>query len=307
VLVRNERFWDVNSIQPDEIQIKIIDDPKIAFDLYQLGKLDVIGEPLSEIPFGVLRNKQLYNIYTKDVTAIQWYTLNCQKPPFISDKCRRAISLAIDRNRLAAEVLAGFEKPSRSLLAHTLSAIHDIPLAHDILAARELFQAGLLEQGLTTAPPIKIRIYNQEPYRAIAEEVALMLYAVFAMEVSVETVSWETFFNELPKREHDILGITWYSWYQDPLYTFEIFTNPGHEMNSAGWTDSTYQELVHELREDVTNLELRKKIELYLLKKMPVVPLVDHTFRYMKHSQIDNILFSHLGNIDFRWAKLYNS
>lgn len=306
ILVRNERFWDATTVHPDEILIKIIDDPKLAFDLFRQGKLDVIGEPLSEIPFEILQNRHLYNIYTKDVSAIQWYTLNTQKAPFGSEKCRQAISLAIDRNKLAAETLFGFEKPSTSLLATTLSMINDIPIAYDIGTARQLFQAGLEEQGLELCPPLSIRVYNQEPYRNIASKVADMLYHALNIHVTVEIVSWETFFNELPRREHDILGITWYSWYQDPLYTFEIFTNPSHEMNGAGWTDLVYQELVQKLRAESKNDALVKQIELYLLEKMPVVPLVGHTFRYMKSQRIENISLSHLGNIDFRWTKLYN-
>ncbi len=306
-LVRNDNYWNAASVEPERLDINIIEDPKQAYTLFQERKIDIVGEPLSEIPFQAKTSESRAPLICQDVSALLWFVCNTSRPPFRSKKCRHALSLALNRNEIIDKILGGSEKSAHSLIADSYSRIEKEVIIFDPVKAKHLFTSGLEEQGLRYSDlrPIKIRVYNQEPYKRMSEYAKQAWNEILGIPFVIENVSWDTFFSEIPKRNYDMLALSWYSWYQDSHYTLDNFRTASNAMNVACWEDSYYQELLNKAdaaTSDELRTELLKHAEAYLMHELPVIPICGHTFRYMKDPRIDRIYISHLGNIDLKWT-----
>jgi len=246
-------------------------------------------------------------LLSQDVAAVLWFVFNVTRTPFKSHKCRHAFSLAIDRTKILEKVLGNTEKLACSIVTDSLSRLKREPLPYDPEKARELLAKGLFEQGVELAdlPPLRLRIYNHQRHRLIAEELKRMWKDVLGISIHIEIVSWETFFDEISKRNYDMTALSWYSWYKDALYTLDNFRYASNDMNISCWEDSYLQEVLAEAEKTSTlekREELLKTAEAFIMHRLPVMPICGHTFRYMKDPHIDRICISHLGNIDLKWT-----
>lgn len=307
-VVKNERYWDHNRVSLERIDISIIEDPLHALELFERGELDWIGEPLSETPMCIVKQNNPF-LHSQPMSAVQWYILNALTPPFRSSKVRRAFSYAINRHAIIKSCLYGDERPSHSILPASLSLLENkTSLPHDIEFARKLFREGMEEQGLSDSflRPLRFVIYDQEPHKSIAKLVVKGWEEAFGITIQLEIVPWHDFFaKRMGKKEHDILGCVWYSWFRDPLYTFDILKNQSNSINSSKWTSEAFSHLVDraELSTDKDQrCSLLREAEKLVMREMPIIPIFDYSSRYLKNDAVQNIYVSHVGNVDFKWT-----
>jgi oligopeptide transport system substrate-binding protein len=306
-VIKNEHYWDKERVAIEHIDIKLIEDPLIALQLFEQGELDWLGEPLSETPLCLFKERNP-RIHTYPMAAVQWYDFNVQHPPFRSAKVRRAFSYALDRPAIIKKFLYGDEKPSHSILPPSLSLLDSQnPLDFNLEIAQKLFQEGLEEQGLEEAilKPLKMVVYDREPHKTIARAVIHAWEEAFGLSFVLEVVSWHDFFERIRGSTHDILGHVWYSWYKDPLYSLSLFKSKTNSMNSSRWSNEKYTKLIDTAEVEIDNNQrksLLKDAEEMILHEMPIVPVFDYNSRYLKNEHVDNIYVSHLGNVDFKWT-----
>jgi oligopeptide transport system substrate-binding protein len=308
VVVKNERYWDRDKVSLEEIDISIIENPLVALELFEQGELDWLGEPISETPLCLFQQKRP-DIHMQPMSAVQWYVLNVQRPPFCSAKVRRAFSYAIDRLAIIKNVLYGDERPASSVLPASLSLLGDQQsLFYDPQEAKRLFAEGLEEQGLTPAmlKPIHLVCYDQEPHKSIARTVIQSWKDIFGICVVLDVVGWHEFFEKLGG-VNDIIAPVWYSWYQDPMYSLAIFKSASSTINASKWSDDRLVALLNRA-EDTKEREERsfllRETERIVMQEMPIIPIVDYNSRYLKNEALENIYVSYLGNVDFKWASV---
>lgn len=306
-LIKNERYWDKERLAIDQIEMKIIEKPQRALQLYDEGKLDWIGEPISEIPLANIRRKDP-RIITEPVLAVQWFTLNTQNAPFKSSKVRRAFSYALDRKRLIQECLFGEERASHSILPSALSLLPpDNHLPYDPDYAVTLFKDGLEEQGLSKLRPLTMVINDQEPHTTVAKYIIGVWQEAFDISITLNILDWHEFISRRKSAPEDISGTVWCSWFRDPLYTFGVLKTPTTPMNGSKWKDATFTSLV-EQAEKTTDKHQRRKLlksaEQLIMREMPIIPVFDFNARYMKNDALNNIYVTPFGNIDFSWCSL---
>lgn len=308
-VIKNDRYWDKERVQIEEIDISIIEDPMVALSLFEQGELDWLGEPLSETPLCLFKNERP-DLHIQPMSSVQWFAINTQHPPFCSSKVRRALSLALDRSAIIKEILHGDERISHSILPASLSLLDpNQPLECNVEKARDLFSEGLTDQNLSSSSlkPIKILVYDQDPHKSIARVVARSWERAFHVPFVIEVVRWHEFFERYGRSSHDILANVWYSWYKDPMYTLGILRSSSNSINFSRWSHDQLNTLLdraeasHHKRQRES---LLRDAEQLVMEEMPIIPLFDHSSRFLKNEAVDNIYISHLGNIDFKFASL---
>lgn len=195
-LEKNEHYWDKQQVTVEHIDIKLIEDPLVALQLFEQGELDWLGEPLSETPLCLYKQRNPCTD-ANPMAAVQWYDFNVQHPPFRSAKVRRAFSYALNRPAIIKEVLYGDERPSHSILPPSLSLLDSQrPLDYDLEMALKLFHEGMEEQGLMDSilKPLKIVVYDREPHKTIARAVIHAWEEAFGISIVLDVVSWNEFF-----------------------------------------------------------------------------------------------------------------
>jgi ABC-type oligopeptide transport system substrate-binding subunit len=78
-------------------------------------------------------------------------------------------------------------------------------------------------------------------------------------------------------------------------------------MNFSQWHNSTYTKYLERAENCTDNrarLELLHEAESIVMQELPIIPLFYYSFKYMKKEYLDNIYLSHLGQIDFKWARI---
>ncbi len=130
--------------------------------MYEKGELDWIGHPFTLLPHDAIDRYARSNEFcSKPISAVYWLCLNTKSFPLNSAKLRRALSVALDRQALAAHVMPG-EIPSKSAIPVTLSlhGLDEIYRDSDFKEANRLFQEALVELNLKREefPPLNLAI-----------------------------------------------------------------------------------------------------------------------------------------------------
>lgn len=308
-LVKNMRYWDMENVSLERIDISIIDDPSYALRLFEQGELDWVGEPLSELPLRAIHQKDP-RIHTHQLSAVQWFFLNTLRPPFGSKKVRQAFSLALDRQRVVKECGYGDERTSKSILPATMSLLEQQePLPCDRQKARQLFEEGLSEQGLTRSMlrPLRVVVYDQEHHKSIAREVAKQWEETFDIPVVIDIEGWHQFFSNMGSGAHDVLACMWYSWFRDASYSFGILKDRTNPLNSSKWHSPEFVRLCRAAEQERAGKNrdsFLRQAEAIAMDEMPVVPVFEYKSCYMKSDDVDHVYVSHVGNVDFRWTTI---
>ncbi|HEU5163629.1 MAG TPA: ABC transporter substrate-binding protein [Thermoanaerobaculia bacterium] len=148
VLRRNAQYWDKERPHIDELRFRLdYKSSKDATNAFLRGDLDIVhGVPLSMVadlqqdplyaPY-LLNNVQLHTSY------LAW---DCSSPPFDRADVRRAIGLAVDRDKINRRIYSGLAVMAKSLLPPGVIGYDPAlePPPHDPEKARQLLrQAGI--------------------------------------------------------------------------------------------------------------------------------------------------------------------
>lgn len=108
VLTRNPSYWEEGRPYLDGINYQLSFDPSTAALKLERGEVDVLGDgvPLADIP-RVMADPELGKlVHSQPLVAISSLFMNVEMEPFDNVRVRRALSWAIDRDRLV-ELQAG--------------------------------------------------------------------------------------------------------------------------------------------------------------------------------------------------------
>jgi oligopeptide transport system substrate-binding protein len=304
-LFKNSWYWDKDHVFLDRIDISIVENSLQALRLFEQGQLDWIGEPLCDTPLELVRNKDP-RVLSRKIPAVQWFALNVQEAPFQSKKVRQALSYALDRKAIISHCLGGDERPSHSILPQSVSLLEGGEgLPYNPSLARALLHEGLAEQHLhiSTLPSLRLLSIDREPQRTIVERVVRFWRENLGLSIQVEFSHQRLFIEKVSERSHHITATVWYSWFHDPLYTFETLRNPNFRINASRWGNETFTELVEKAEHmPAQRKEFLEQAEMFVMEEMPIIPVFDYTARYLKNNSLENVCIARLGNIDFRWA-----
>lgn len=306
--VKNENYWNEEDVSIERIHMRIIENPKTAWKLFQKGELDWIGEPLSLLPQSLMKSPPV-NINYHNTNGVQWFALNTKKTFFANKKIRHAFSLGVDRETIVNTCRFGKERICHSLLSEKLSMCDpQSQLPYDPKKAVRLFREALEEMGQNSSQiSLKMIVYDSESLVFITKQVAQMWEKLFGIHIDVEVLEWHQFFDTIPHFSYDIVSIIWYSWFNHALYTFETLTNKNKTMNLCQWNHPDFQKLVEQIISSRTNEERQrytKAAESLLIDEMPIIPVFEYLSQYAKNKALENMYISPVGNIDFRWAQI---
>ena len=269
VVDRNPLFWDNSNTKLDRIVFLPMKESAAVFDLYKAGELEAteVINPIVPRPFQ-LKDKKDY--LTSPSPIIGYLSINTTRPPFNDVNVRRALSMAINRQKIADQL--GEAQPFSGFVP--LMAGYEVAKGTDFnpQKARELLSAAGFPEG-HGFPEIEILFYEHSDKRVI-EATQRMLQNELGVRVT-----------PVAKRPRDVLssrraltynGLTscmWVADYVDPSNFLSLFADAN---NVAGWRDTKIEELLRianaEKDPDRRGLLLRD-VEKSLLEAQPVIPL----------------------------------
>lgn len=308
-LARNPYYWDAKNVFLSGIDITIISDSRVAFQMYQRGELDWIGDPFSSIPLDeVPRLLQSGQLKTKDVLGVSWLYCNTSFYPLSSSKIRRALAYAINRKEICDAIFFG-HTPLRSPLPKTMTFLSEEELYRDgdVEEARILFAEGIKELDISfdAFAPLILNHSHIPGQKELASAVCSQWQRAFNINVQSVEKSWPALTTIFDKREYHIGGCYRHFFYSDPFYIFNLFKEPTNVHNASGWKHRQFQEFVN-LASATSSLAERHaclfQAEKILLEEMPVIPTHHTTAQYLTRDKLKGIHLCHSGDVDFKWV-----
>lgn len=230
-LVPNEKYFGGRPYL-DRVIFKIIPNPTTLLTQLQTGEIDMmIGVPPAEVKRLQANNPHL-KIYPVSGRVYYYLGYNEALPQFASATVRKAITMAIDREKLVDALLYGFGKVCVGPIPPMLSwAYNDTitPFPYDLAAARKLLESegwsdtdgdGWLDKdGKPFEFTIKTDASNQ-----VKSDLAVIVQEQLkkiGIKVDIQLIEWTTYLKQLKERDFEAhIGGWSTSLYVDPTPVF---------------------------------------------------------------------------------------
>jgi ABC-type transport system substrate-binding protein len=248
-----------------------------ALTMYENDEIDLTGVGTTDIervrdPNEPL-NAELHESESLDVFYIGF---NTQEEPFNDDRVRRALSMSIDKELLANEILAGLVLPARGVLPPGMNGYNEglegLPFDPD--AARDLLEeAGgpdILEDVvlLTTGR-------GASPSDAL-EAIVAMWEENLGVTVAIEQQDLGLFLRTIDEHEFQMFNLGWIADYPDPQNFLDIKLHSQSSNNETQYSNPEVDRLLDQARtelDEATRLDLYQQAEEIIVQDAPWIPL----------------------------------
>lgn len=309
VLKKNPHYWDKESVKLDKMELHIIEDEMTQLSLFEKGKLDWVGAPLSLLPLDSLdKLKNLSSFHSFRTASLYFYSFNTKKFPLDNLKLRKALAYAINRKELIKYVSQGEEEPAFSLLSSKIHGLHKKYFEDgDLKEARKLFKEALDEMRLTedTFPTLVLSYPSVHARHVMAQAIQQQWQKSLGIKVVLESKEWQVFLSDLNNRNYEIGALGRGTHHLDPIYFLSLFKTKNQATNRTGWENQQYIDMLDKscfVRDQEAREKLLQEAEELFISEMPIAPIFFPTNYYLKNPQLKGVFLSDVGSVDFKWA-----
>lgn len=304
-LEKNLFYWNAEKIPLKNIKISIVPEEQVAVLLFEKGEVDWIGKPLSKIPLDSLSFlKKNQCLEYSPPSTLYHYIINTETPPFNNKKIRQALGLAINREEIVKNFLESNEMPAFSILPpHSTLQKKAIFTDNDKKRAKALFSEGLKELNLTIEEFPQIYITHVISDKKFPEIIQQQWKEIFGIKVKINKLDWHSCLSKMKKNEYHLIGISWESWINDPIYNLRFYEIQKKDINPE--IISLLNQSDHEVNPDKRRLYLQQA-EYKLIDDMYIIPIYFRTDPCLKKKYVKGFFFTPQGNPDFTYTYIDN-
>jgi oligopeptide transport system substrate-binding protein len=280
-LKKNPFYWDATNTQSEIIDLLPVGSPNTALNLYERGQADIVWDKElipSELVDVLLQRPDFHSF---NYLGTYFFRFNVTHKPFDNPLVRRALALAVDKERIVKKITRAGELTTSHLVPD--GAQNYTPpegLGHDPELARKLLaEAGY--PGGKGFPRFEY-LFNAagggggKIHESIAIELQQMWRDELGIQMDLRQVETQVFWGMQTRLEYSLCKSSWVGDYNDANTFLGMFVT-GDGNNETGWGNPQYDGLIHAANEE-TDLKKREKIfqqaETILIRdEVPIVPL----------------------------------
>ncbi len=298
VLQRNPYFHSHESVAIEQLDYLPIPNPNTELNLYRAGNLH-ITETIPPARYKWLMENYPGQLQISPYLGTFFLGLNLRKPPLANNPdLRRALSMAIDRDKLTQLVLASGEKSANSLVPPGIAGYSTATFEIDARSqaereqqAKKLYQAA----GYSTKKPLRLelRINSSATHRRMALAVAAMWKQNLGVITQIVNEEWKVFVNN--RRQGVVTEVFrggWIGDYPDPTTFLSLFVSDNVQ-NWSAYNSPRYDNLLA-LAATESDPDLRHQIlqraEQQLLNDMPMIPLYYYVSRHLVNPRVSGYM-----------------
>lgn len=310
---KNPYYYDAASISVPGVNMQVLTDQQQLMMSFEKGEADIIpvfGELLeiagsregtSEIPGG----------------TVDYFCPNSERRFFQNKNIRIALSLAVDREKIANKVLKfGYTPAKRLIPPNTIfdSEGKDLgeetekyrdTIGYDPDLARQYWEKGLSELGVTSitadfivsADPGFIDFVKQEWERCLP-----------GFKMDIRSLPGKAYLQEMNEGNYDICYAGWAADYSDPTAYLSVFRSDSL-FNFSRYRNEEYDRILDECGEEPLALDEKKRneklqeVEDMLIEDAIVIPLFFEGSVQMISPRVKGVVFNSFSPVvSFNWA-----
>lgn len=285
---RNEHFRAAASVQIPMVRYHHIPDPLTEYTRYRAGDLHITytlpNGRMARLPEAIAGD-----LHSGPQLGVYYYGFAVDRPPFAGHPgLRRALSMVIDRDLLAAKVLGDGELPAWSWVPPGVDGYAgprvewaDWPVGRRLKEAQRLYA----EAGYSAAQPLQVEIaYNKSP---LHDRIALVVSAMWKQHLGVQATLRAEEFRVLRQRidlrEAAVFRASWLADYNDP-YSFLQLMRGDFGINLPRFANDSYDRLLDAAAltpDRADRASLLAQAEQVVLEEAPVLPLYFYVAKHL--------------------------
>jgi len=275
-LRKNPRYWDAANTQSEIIDLLPINSPATALNLYQSGQVDIAWDK-NVIPvelLDVLLRRPDFHVF--NFLGSYFIRCNVTRKPFDDPRVRRALALAVDKNRIVKKILKAGEQTAAHLVPDgTANYLPPDGLDYNPDLAKQLLaEAGY--PGGKGFPRLDYIFDTVKVDEDIAVELQQMWRDTLGIDMELRGLEWKVYLGSLDRLDYDLARSSWVGDYNDPQTFLGMFIS-GDGNNRTGWKNPSYDALISAANDepDLTKrAQIFRQAETLLVKdEVPVIPL----------------------------------
>lgn len=273
---KNPHYWDVQNVRNNVVDFLPLESATTALNLYATGAADIIWDK-DLIPTDLLDSiLPRPDSHTFQFLGTYFVRFNVLRPPFDDARVRKALCLAIDKQRIVERITRAGE-PVASHFTPTGVANYTAPegLGYDPELARKLLaEAGYA--GGQGFPRFSYLFNTTRLHERIGVEMQEMWKRELGITVELRQAEWQVYLDAQTALEYETSRGSWIGDYNDANTFLDVFlSNNGN--NRTGWTNTVYDGLIHSANEQTNSQRraaLMREAETILVRdELPILPL----------------------------------
>lgn len=311
---KNDDYWDADAVDTDTVTFKFLQDTQSAMLEFQQGNIDVVK--LASEQVDAYKNEEGF---TTRLTGYAWrLDFNYEVDKLNNLDLRKAISLAIDRNSLADDVLKDGSIAAKGFIPEQFAYGPDgkdyretsgdlIDTDADADAAEAEYEKAKAALGGDVT--IDLLYEDSEACKAVAENLQQQLQtALPGLTVTMNCKPKKTRLELSNSHQYEVMLTRWGPDYADPQTYLDLFrsTRAGY---TGTYVNDDYNTLLYKafFGEDAADAEKRwadmVEAEKMLIDDVAMVPLYQNGGAMMINPKVSGIEF-HSGGVDsYRFVK----
>ena len=207
--------------------------------------------------------------------ATYFYRMNVERPPLDDSRVRRALSMAIDRQKIIDAVAKGDQIPAFNLTPPGTGG-YESPaiITHDAEGARKLLAAAGFPGG-QGFPSIELLYNTSDGHRALAEALQQMWRTELGIDITLYNQEAKVWNDTMREGNYHIARTGWVGDYLDASTFLDLMTTENGN-NQTNWSNARYDALIEKSRTVIdksARFDLYREAESILMQDSPIIPL----------------------------------
>jgi len=301
-LISLERFSDYygEAAFLDEIHFRIY--PGVGYEQivadFQMGKLEempVYGKVREELSMG--KGLQWFH---RPSLSLLFYGIRGDHPFLKNPELRKALSMAIDREKLIRRVYKGQFEPARTILPPGMPGYHpqNRMFLDDMSLARDHLKRALGERT-DSIPPLEIVSGSQSPFAKAELNFVRERWAQLGIDVKIKFITdWARFEAYIRSNAVQIYRYAWFADMPDPdSFLLSLFASDS-PVNFMRFQNKKVDQMLRSARgitDPLKRAKMYRQIEALVLKSYPLIPLLYLSIDRVYQATVQGVQPSALG------------
>lgn len=318
VLVKNDTYWDSDSVKLERITYKVIQDENAVYSSLENGSIDSASTTSKEWTDQFLANDRLVHVRADSAsTYYQYY--NQYDELFSNVNVRKAFTLAVDREDLNEVIYDGMKIPAYSMIptgvyvdGQEYAALGDKPieeLAQESGDPRALLIQGLEELGMDPDPTkltVTLSLGGTDQWtRTLAEYMQQTYKETLGVNLEIEMLDWGAFIDNYYNYDYQMAQMSFGAEWNDPLAMLSS-AESSQDGFCIGWGDERVDELLAQATATADGQEKIRLIqeieEIFLKEDACVCPLTFSTYDSFTYDYVKGVQYANFVTTGFKYT-----
>ncbi|NGX56046.1 MAG: Oligopeptide-binding protein OppA [Candidatus Anoxychlamydiales bacterium] len=311
ILVKNDKFYDADKIEIDEVHISIVGNEITALNMYEKNEIDFLSSFLSPLPvdfLGTVKKRNDYDLF--EIGGSSFCVFNIDKYPFNNQNLRKAFLLSIDRKSITQNITQLNEKIATRCVPPLLTSNKELSFYKDfdIEKAKFHFEKALKELNIDKKDLDLTFTYGSYIiHRKEAEALKSMWEKSLGIQVKLMMFDEASYLAKLHRHDFQMALSRFLVHYNDPMNVLERFKYKKHPKNYANFEDNTFINMLDTANKTINEnerIKILEDAERYFIDKAVLAPIYHYNYAIFSKNNVKGIYVGPIGDIYIENAKI---